>query len=495
MTASFAPFNMAFLSWVALVPLFVALDGASLKEGLYLGFIAGSVHFITLLYWIIVALGHYGGLNIFASIGILLLFVSYLALFPAIFSCLFLFLKDCLFYGIAVSACWVSLEYARAHLMTGFPWCLFGYTQYKNLYFLQSADLFGVYGLSFLVVLVNVSLWSVIFKRRNKGVWIETIITVVVVFATLGYGYHCLSRPFSSQKHVKDIKVLIVQGNIDQSVKWNPDFRRKTITTYMDLTEKGIISGADLVVWPETSLPCFFQDNKSIQMLLAGIIKRRGILVFGSPAYSMKGGVLRYYNRAYMLSPYRGGDIHVQYYDKVHLVPFGEYVPLKTVLGFINRIVPAAGDFEAGNKIKLLTADGLKIGVLICFEAIFPSLARFHSQIGANILINLTNDAWFGKTGAPYQHLSMAVFRAVENRLPMVRAANTGISAIIRQDGRIVAKTDLFRRTTILHSIGIYRHEPTFYVRYGYLFPLLLMFLFVVIIIHRLKVQKMVSAQ
>ncbi|MCD6261984.1 MAG: hypothetical protein J7J52_03050 [Deltaproteobacteria bacterium] len=110
-------------------------------------------------------------------------------------------------------------------------------------------------------------------------------------------------------------------------------------------------------------------------------------------------------------------------------------------------------------------------------------------------MINLTNDAWFGRTGAPYQHLSMAVFRAVENRLPMVRAANTGISAIIRQDGRIVAKTDLFRRTTILHSIGIYRHEPTFYVRYGYLFPILLIFLSVVIIIHRLKVQKMVSAQ
>lgn len=480
MTASFAPFNMSFLSWIAIVPLFVALEGASVKEGLYLGFIAGFIHFITLVYWIVEALAHYGGLNIFASVGILLLFVSYLALFPAIFSCLFLFLKDCRCYGVALSGCWVSLEYARAHLMTGFPWCLLGYTQYNNPCLVQSADLFGVYGLSFLIVLANISLWSVIFRRHGKKVWMEAVMTVVIISATVVYGYHCLSRSYGSQKQFRTVSVLIVQGNIDQSVKWNPDFQAKTIATYMDLTRKGILSGADLVVWPETALPCFFQDSRKIRKMLVGLVKNRGILVFGSPAYIKKNGMIKYYNRAYLLSPCRGD---IQYYDKVHLVPFGEYVPFKTILGFINRLVPAAGDFESGGRNRILSSDGLDIGVLICFEAIFPNLARLYSQAGANILINLTNDAWFGKTGAPYQHLSMAVFRAVENRIPLIRAANTGISAIIQWDGKIVARTGLFRKEIILHSIGLCCHKPTFYVRYGYRFPVFLVFLSVVVIL------------
>jgi apolipoprotein N-acyltransferase len=192
-------------------------------------------------------------------------------------------------------------------------------------------------------------------------------------------------------------------------------------------------------------------------------------MVFGSPAYKRTPGTINYYNRAYLISP---DGTPPQHYDKVHLVPFGEYVPFKTLLSFVNRLVSAAGDFEEGEKIAPLNHEDLSIGVLICFEAIFPEIARVHTQRGANILVNITNDAWFGKTSAPYQHLAMAVFRAVENRRPLIRSANTGFSAFIGPQGKIIARGDLFCEETLKESIDISNSASTFYTRFGDIFAL-----------------------
>ena len=225
-----------------------------------------------------------------------------------------------------------------------------------------------------------------------------------------------------------------------------------------------------LIVWPETSLPFFYQDNLELSPMVDALSRESGApLVFGSPAYSRIDGRVTYYNRAYLITPEGSPP---QYYDKVHLVPFGEYVPFKDLLFFVNRLVPAAGDFQPGGEVFPLKRGTLSLGTLICFEAIFPELARTHARQGATILINLTNDAWFGRTSAPYQHLSMAVLRAVENRIPLIRAANTGISAFVDHRGAIRARSELFNEQILTQALELPPPSPTFYTRFGDLFAL-----------------------
>jgi apolipoprotein N-acyltransferase len=228
-----------------------------------------------------------------------------------------------------------------------------------------------------------------------------------------------------------------------------------------------------LIVWPETAVPFFFQDHRALSARVVDVVHASGAaLIFGSPAYQQAGNETRYFNRAYLLTP---DDLRPQFYDKVHLVPFGEYVPLKRLLVFVNRLVPAAGDFEAGHVIHPLKFQNLPAGILICFEAIFPELARAQTKAGAQILVNLTNDAWFGRTSAPYQHLSMALFRAVETGRPLIRAANTGFSAFIDAHGRITRKSRLFEEAVLEGRIRIPHGTLTFYTRFGDLFAFLLM--------------------
>jgi apolipoprotein N-acyltransferase len=225
-----------------------------------------------------------------------------------------------------------------------------------------------------------------------------------------------------------------------------------------------------LIIWPETAVPFYFQDNSPLSKEVSRVPeKTNSKLLFGSPAYIRDKNRIQYYNRAYVISEDRVFD----YYDKVHLVPFGEYVPLKRYLPFIRRLVPAAGDFSPGQSPKLVGTPDLQIGVIICFEAIFPDISRNHAAHGAQLLVNLTNDAWFGHTSAPYQHLSMAVLRCVENGLPMARAANTGISAIILASGKIVIESELFATEVLQKELNL-NQTKTFYSQFGNVFAILL---------------------
>ena len=210
-------------------------------------------------------------------------------------------------------------------------------------------------------------------------------------------------------------------------------------------------------------------------------------LLFGSPSYQKDcdgdAGCVSFLNSAFLLSPQ--GSI-VGRYDKVHLVPYGEYVPLRKMFPFISKLVVGVGDFRSGEGYNPLTMDGHKLGVLICYEGIFPEASRAYKRMGADLLVNITNDAWFGRTSAPYQHLSMTVFRAVENRLYIARSANTGISAIIDPTGRIVAQTELFERTALRNTIRFINNK-TFYSVYGDVFVLISMAALVCCIIMSLR--------
>ncbi len=471
LTASFPPGKFSFLAWIALIPLLVSIQDKAPRSAFKLGFIAGFFHFITLMYWIIVVLKQYGNLPLAVSLLALLLLSLFLALYPGLFSCLTCQMNHGPFSIFFMAAFWVSLEYARAHLVTGFPWCLLGYSQYEHLAIIQIANLFGIYGVSFLIVLVNGLIFQSFFRKtgvkRTFLKW-EWLFVALLTAGILTYGFHQVTQKEARTKTAPQISAAAVQANIDQSVKWKPAYQSQTLQTYFRLSRSVADSKPALIVWPETALPFFYQDAPGFSPKMRGLSNELGAaLLFGSPAYKRINRKIRYYNRAYMITP----DVtFTQYYDKRHLVPFGEYVPLKQYLPFINHLVQAAGNFAQGDRQGPLKDNDLSLGVLICFEAIFPELARDLSREGANLLVNITNDAWFGATSAPYQHLSMAVFRSVETGLPMIRAANTGFSAFIGSDGAILSRSNLFVEAVLDGSIPVSPATPTFYTRTGDLF-------------------------
>jgi apolipoprotein N-acyltransferase len=479
LTASFPPSPLNWLAWIAFVPLLKALEGTHGRDAFTFGFFFGLAHNLTLVYWVVFVMEHYGNVPILASVGILGLFAVYLALYPALFAFLYVELRKPL-SSFKAAGLWVALEFVRANILTGFPWCLLGHTQYRDLPVIQIADIAGVYGISFIIILVNIVAYNIIFKKYGKIFPAEIPAAALLVALTLSYGYFRLS---GDHNHGAALKVAVVQGNIDQSIKWNPSYQAQTIKTYRDLTLSTKSFNPDLVVWPETAVPLFFQDGGKLVHTVIDTAKASGAyLIFGSPAYGGQKDSVHYYNRAYLLSP--GGEV-VDAYDKVHLVPFGEYVPLKRYLPFVHRLVESAGDFRIGDKVAPLRFPKARAGVLICFEGIFPELARDMTRNGAQVLVNITNDAWYGMTSAPYQHFSMAVFRAVENRRPLVRAANTGFSAFITAQGRILDESDLFSETTLTREINLANPSLTIYTRYGDLFPLALLAL---VLIHGARV-------
>ncbi|MBW1729955.1 MAG: apolipoprotein N-acyltransferase [Deltaproteobacteria bacterium] len=473
LAASLPPSPFDWLAWFSLAPLFRLLENKTIGPAFRLGWIWGVAHFLALIYWIVVALGHYGNLSAITSLVPLALLVFYLALYPALFCCMAVLFRNTTLSFVWISLAWVALEYGRARVLTGFPWCLAGYSQYGHHLLIQVAKLTGVYGISFIIVLVNWLCYRVLLASRrasSQDLSIAIALTGLCIAGTLLYGYHCLNnQPFHNSRSLKDVTVAIVQPGIDQSVKWNPRFQRQTMELYEHLSRKAAKSHPDLLVWPETATPFFFQDNKILAAKVTSLTKEfQTPLLFGSPAYKRTVDGIRYFNRAYLLRPDQKA---LQHYDKVHLVPFGEYVPLRRFLFFVNKLVPGAGDFQSGSRVNPLRLDDISCGVLICFEAIFPELARVQMQKGANMLVNLTNDAWFGKTSAPYQHLAMAVFRAVENSVPLIRAANTGFSAFIDASGRIQKKSGLFTKEVLIDTVQVpSAFHPTPYTRYGDIF-------------------------
>lgn len=476
LTAAFPPGPFCLLAWVSLIPLLAAMQDQPPARCFRLGFIAGAAHFLSLMYWIIVVLQSYGGLHIVLSFLVLLALCSYLALYPAFFCLIYALMRDSRFGVLLAAGAWVGLEYIRGRLLTGLPWCFLGHSQAENLQLIQISDVLGVYGVSYLVAGVNLLLFRLIWNRPSgKGLFlaVEGGIIAALFSAVLLYGNLKTDHLPTEGSGSEPLRTAIIQGSIDQSEKWVPEHQSKSLGVYRRLSLQASTLKPDLVVWPETAVPFFFQDSSALS---AGVLslprETEADLLFGSPAYEDSGPRVRYTNRAYLLSHQ---DHAVETYDKVHLVPFGEYVPLQRLLPFVHRLVPAAGDFTAGDRVEPLTTPRYSAGVLICFEAIFPELARRHVKNGADILVNLTNDAWFGRTSAPFQHLSMSVFRAVETRLPLVRAANTGISAFVDPSGRVTHRTGLFHEAFLVSNVHPSTSPLTWYVRMGDIFPLFLL--------------------
>ncbi len=466
--------DLAEFAWVALVPLLLCAGERPFRQG----FIAGAAFFAVILYWVNIVMTTYGKLHPLLAVVAYGLLVGYLALFFGVAVWGSFRLRDRLGLPLPLTLplLWVGLEFLRSFLLSGFPWAILGYSQQNRLTLIQSADLFGVYGLSFLLVLANATLaelaraWRLrearLIPRCSLG------LLLVLVAADLGYGAWRLGQDLD--RRPAQLTAVLAQGNIDQSIKWDPSFQQQTVDRYRDLSLKGAAgSPGALIIWPESATPFFFQTESKERREVVDVARHtRSWLLFGSPAYESVNRTTRYYNSAFLLGP--DGNL-LGRSDKVHLVPFGEYVPLGRFFPFIDKLVTGIGDFSPGTIAPLLL-DGHRAGVLVCFEGIFPDLARDMVNKGSDLLVTITNDAWFGRSSAPAQLLAMTRFRAVENRIWLARAANTGISALIAPSGRITGETRIFETTVLKGEVGL-GARPSLYTRWGDALPALALIL------------------
>lgn len=465
---SFPKPGFSILAWIAFVPLFLAMGKKGPRNAFKLGFVAGLTAYAGLLYWLNIVMITYGKLHWSVSLVMYILLVAYLALYIGVITWL---TNKGEAAGISpllsFPVLWVGLEYIRSFLLTGFPWASLGYSQYRTLPLIQVADITGVYGLSFLIALSNIVLYRIIrgMFGAKQGVYPtkSALALFVLMVLTLGYGFSRLN----SGEHGEPFKVALIQGNIAQDIKWNPAFQEATVSIYERLTRQAATGGNDLVIWPESAAPFFFQSDEKYAARIKSLAREiKSPLVVGSPAFEKEGEKVRYLNSAFLIGP--TGEV-LGRSDKMHLVPFGEYVPLARFLPFVNKLVEGIGDFSPATSITPLNTGKAVIGVLVCFEGIFPELSRAYVRAGSRLLVNISNDAWYKRSSAPYQHLSMTVFRAVENRVPLVRATNTGISAIIDSRGHIRSMTPLFEEATLKGEVRL-GEGNTYYNRYGDLF-------------------------
>jgi apolipoprotein N-acyltransferase len=478
LTGAFPKIGIDWLAWFALVPLLYAIRDLPAGAAFRVGFITGLVHFLSLLYWLVPVMRTYGYLPILLSVSVLVLLAAFLALFIALFSTVLTAVgrkpAGCL---TLMPLIWVALEYIRSFIFSGFPWELLGYSQYNRLQLIQISDILGVYGLSALIVFVNGVIFITLLRVVNRR-WQNTNITkrlaagsiiavILGVALTWSYGHWRLKTIDDLIAIAPKTRISVIQGNIDQAVKWDPAFQIETIKKYNQLSSSVSKQQPDLIVWPESATPFYFlYDVGPSKMVFQGIRQSATDYLIGSPSFLRTDGGVQYFNSAYLII---SEEKTMGKYDKTHLVPFGEYVPFKKWLPFLGKIVAQVGNFREGEVGKTLPWRSQQLGVQICYEIIFPGLSRALTRNNASILVNITNDAWFGKTSGPYQHFSMTVFRAVENRRSLARSANTGISGFIDPAGRILASTDLMQDAVATQMVPMLK-ERSIYTQFGDIF-------------------------
>jgi apolipoprotein N-acyltransferase len=394
---------------------------------------------------------------------------------------------------------WVSLEYVRSNLsFLALPWGLLAHSQHQYLSVIQIASLAGTYSISFLILMVNAALASLVLalyeSPRLSGKWYpkippnlplpkggalqsrvsKTLVATAasLIILTLIYGHITASTPITG----KAIKLSLVQGNIEQAKKWDPRYASEIIAIYSELTQEALKDKPDLIIWPETATPGSISLNPELYAETENIVRKAATyLLLGSAQHQKfeeKGSMqLKYFNSAYLIHPGPGRTKN-QRYDKIRLFPFGEYLPYKEIIPWSSIGVSESGNYLSGKEFTVFKHPTFRFGVTICWENVFPNLFRQFVMGGAECMINITNEARFGKTAAPYQLVSISVFRAIENKVFVIRCANTGVSCFIDPYGRIIDRLkdeknkDIFVRGVMSGQITPLRSKTT-YTRYG----------------------------
>jgi apolipoprotein N-acyltransferase len=461
-------------AWLVPACLLLGLQGLAPLAAARLGFLAGLGAHTAILHWIYVVTVTYGHAPVWAGLLAPVGLASYIACFPALFAGCYAWLRRVGLGGpFAVAILWAALDHLRAYALTGFPWATLGYAQHRNPALLGLATVTGVYGLSFATALGGAALADVVRMRRMT---LEPVLALLVVLGLHGAGALLVPAP---EPGAARLRIAVLQGNIDQGVKWSPVWAVRTLEAYEELTREAVSQGARLVLWPETAVPGSLATDPDLRARVEALARETGaLLIVGGVGIEGPDRQWSYYDSAFVVEP-RGGI--VARYDKTHLVPFGEYVPLRGLFGGMLSSVAggiAPADVSAGARPRPVLLDlgdtSVTVGIPICYELLFPHLVRRFVAGGASVLLAITNDAWYGRTGAPYQFLAITALRSAETGVWTARAANTGVSAFIDGRGRVQEQTPIFERGLLVTDVPLPSGAgtPTFYVRHGDVFVL-----------------------
>lgn len=459
LSLSFHPLKLHFLAWIGLVPLLFAVDNARPGQTFRYGLLFGFLFALFSLFWIVF-------LQIDINTKLLI-----------IFGLIVLFLYLGLYFGVAILIAskigvWflpliiTGLEFLRGIGELRFPWLSLGYSQARYPLFIQQAAIYGVYGISLWLVLLNVSIYYALKRRKFGNVLLAALIFALPIL----YG-------ITRTKHTGErfVTVGIVQPNIDPNMKFSRELRYKTFERLMHLSVRcanvslhEYDGTLDLIIWPETATPVFLKSPGSYRDLVTHLVDELGVPIFtGTAIYDRENHEI--FNGAVLIEPGTGIE---QEYRKIYLVPFGEHIPFDNHIAVLRSVDFGEGDYTPGTTYTVFGTSAFKFACLICFESIFPDLSRKFVSKGADVLINITNDGWFGKISGAQQHNDMAILRSVENGVVLLRSANTGISMIVDQYGRVNVEKPLFVEDVIVSSISI-APVDTIYRRFGHLLPLL----------------------
>jgi apolipoprotein N-acyltransferase len=471
------------LSWFALAPLIVALlrarPGGELEipgsvrlqpatpgQGFLLGYASGILWYAGTCYWIYDTMRQYGGLSAPEALLALFLFCCYLGLYHGLFGLLISLLAgsghDFRRPLVMAPFLWVAVELARTRV-TGFPWALLGIAQVDNVALCRIAASTGVYGISFEIVLVNVALAAAFLVPRQKR---GAMLAAALAAAAVLQAGRLVDAPGARADHA----ALLVQQNIPVSAEWTPASLRQTLNELMELTVKSAAASPariDLIVWPESPAPFFTNDPRFREALSAMARDTKTWTVAGaigtSSATSAAGETGPVFNSAAWISP--AGDWTARY-DKIHLVPFGEYLPYPSLFSFAGGLTREVGEFQRGTSRRPLEGSGARVGVFICYESIFPDEVRQFGDQGAQVFVNISNDGWYGDSGAYAQHLNQTRMRAIENNRWLLSATDTGVTASVDPWGRVVARVPRKQRTALVAPYAL-TSDTTFYTRHG----------------------------
>ena len=467
------------LAWFGPAALIVGIEGLAPGRAARVAFFASLAGHAVLFHWFFVVTVKYGGMS--AWLGVLSPLVPslYVSSFSALFAWAWTRYGAASRWPIAVGAMlWVAIDWTRGHFLGGFPWATLGYALHLDGPLVAWTRWAGIYSLSFFTVAIGIALGRA-WLNREAATFRGLAFTVVCVVVAHGVGFWNSQDDFDS---AVTVRIAAVQGNIDQDQKWDADRRDQILDTYLRLSTEAADAGAQWIVWPETAVPGLVEADSALRARIGQLARRHDVsLIVGGTGVEFDPISRRFssfFDSAFVFDP--TGDM-LDRYDKTQLVPFGEFVPLRGLLGrFFQSLARGlsttditAGPMPRTLSIKGAGADGgsLQVGVPICYELLFPHIVGRLGAAGAGVMLAITNDAWYGRTGAPHQFLAMTAMRAAENGRWMVRAANTGISAIIDSRGRVREASALFEEAVLVADVPVSTQTAsTFYARFGDVF-------------------------
>lgn len=473
---AFPPLKLGFLAYVALVPLFILLADKNYRQAIRWGFITGLFMNLGTLYWI-------SWVTVPGAIAAIL----YLPIYTVIYALLHTLLRQRLaekYFYWCVPFLWTGVEYLRSLGVLGFPWSSLAYTQTYYLSLIQYVSFTSVYGVSFWIATINVVVW-LLWQSTSRVKKLLLLFLVLLLIFLIPWIYGRMVLPEPSKISDEKIRVGLIQGNIDPFLKWDDAFLEENLKIYDRLSREAARQQPQLLIWPETAVPDYLRISSSYLSGIRKLLTEIQIpLITGAPDFEYQADQSYLaYNAVFLLTP---DQDTLPCYRKMHLVPFGERVPFTETFPFLKefleRLEMGEGNFSPGSQVVSFRVpiigrnqpsprDHIMAPVVICFESLFPEIVRKFIQNGADILIIITNDAWFKRSAAPFHHAQAAIFRAIENRISIARCANTGVSMFIDPYGRTIQATSIFETAVAVNDIPL-RRQATFFSKHGNIFSI-----------------------